>query len=113
MRRHHVNLGQDFAAFTRCPPVHDDTALVRDYLLHFLADEDDFRPWTEWLRDTFVKPLMAEAKIVSGRSQTPSGGPRCSRLPPTRRSRTGSTSIWRSPTRKSSRWMTKSSCWPT
>jgi hypothetical protein len=66
VRRYQVNLSQDFAAFTQCRPVHDDTALVRDYLLHFLASEDDFQPWTEWLRDTFVKPLMAEAKIVSG-----------------------------------------------
>ena len=65
-RRHHVNLRQDFSAFTRCGPVRDDAALVRDYLLHFLTSEDDYRSWTEWLRDTFVKPLMAEAKIVSG-----------------------------------------------
>ncbi len=66
VRRYHVNLGQDFASFTRCAPVRDDTALVRDYLLHFFVGEDDFQPWTEWLRDTFVKPLMAEAKIASG-----------------------------------------------
>ena len=66
VRRHHVNLNQDFAPFTQCRPVHDDTALVRDYLLHFFTSEDDYQPWTEWLRDTFVKPLMAEAKIVSG-----------------------------------------------
>lgn len=66
VRRWPVNLRQDFAGFTRCRPVGDDTPLVRDFLLHFLADEDDYQPWTEWIRDTFVKPLMAEAKIVSG-----------------------------------------------
>ena len=66
VRRWPVNLGQDFTGFTRCRPVGDDTPLVRDFLLHFLADEDDYQPWTEWIRDTFVKPLMAEAKIVSG-----------------------------------------------
>jgi len=66
IRRYPVNLRQDFAAFTRCRPVGDDTALVRDYLLHFLADADDYQAWTEWIRDTFVRPLMAEAKIVSG-----------------------------------------------
>ncbi len=65
-RRFQANLGQDFAAFTRCPPVGNDTTLVRDYLLHFLVDQDDVAPWTEWVRDTFVKPLLAEAKIVSG-----------------------------------------------
>ena len=68
VRRHHVNLGQDFAAFTRCRPIGNDTALVRDYLLHFLAEQDDVQPWKEWIRDTFVKPLMAEAKIVGGAS---------------------------------------------
>ncbi|MEM9658925.1 MAG: hypothetical protein AAF961_11245, partial [Planctomycetota bacterium] len=66
LRRHHVNLGQDFAAITSCQPIRDDTGLVRDYLLRLLVDEDDVQPWTEWLRDGFVKPLMAEAKIVSG-----------------------------------------------
>jgi len=66
VRRWPVNLRQDFANFTRCRPVGDDTPLVRDFLLHFLTDEDDYQPWTEWIRDTFVKPLMAEAKIVSG-----------------------------------------------
>ncbi len=66
VRRWPVNLGQDFTGFTRCRPVGDDTPLVRDFLLHFLADEDDHLPWTEWIRDTFVTPLMAEAKIVAG-----------------------------------------------
>jgi hypothetical protein len=66
VRRWPVNLRQDFTGFTRCRPVGDDTPLVRDFLLHFLADEDDYLPWTEWIRDTFVKPLMAEAKIVVG-----------------------------------------------
>ncbi|MCP4006989.1 MAG: hypothetical protein GY725_22650, partial [bacterium] len=66
VRRWPVNLRQDFTGFTRCRPVGDDTPLVRDFLLHFLTDEDDCQGWTEWIRDTFVKPLMAEAKIVSG-----------------------------------------------
>ena len=65
-RRYPVNLDQDFTQFTRRSPIRDDTALVRDYLLYFFADEDDYQPWTEWLRDSFVKRLMAEAKIVSG-----------------------------------------------
>jgi hypothetical protein len=68
VRRWPVNLQQDFAGFTHCRPVGDDTPLVRDFLLYFLADEDDEQAWTEWIRDTFVDPLMAEAKIVSGAS---------------------------------------------
>ncbi|MCO6048097.1 hypothetical protein NG895_29700 [Aeoliella sp. ICT_H6.2] len=66
VRRYQVNLGQDFSPITRCPPVGDDTTLVRDYLLHFLVEQDDIAPWSEWIRDTFVRPLLAEAKIVSG-----------------------------------------------
>jgi len=66
VRRWPVNLRQDFTGITRCRPVGDDTPLVREFLLQFLADEGDYQPWTEWIRDTFVKPLMAEAKITSG-----------------------------------------------
>ncbi len=66
VRRFPVNLGEDFATVTRRPPIGNDTALVRDYLLHFLKDADGVAPWTEWIRDTFVNPLLAEAKIVSG-----------------------------------------------
>ncbi len=48
------------------PPIGTDEPLVREYLLHFFIDEEKWEPWTQWLRDTFVKPLFAEAKITAG-----------------------------------------------
>lgn len=48
------------------PPVGSDEGLVRDYLLRFSVEETGWEPWTEWLRDTWVKPVFAEAKITAG-----------------------------------------------
>ncbi|MEA3208202.1 MAG: hypothetical protein QOE70_1259 [Chthoniobacter sp.] len=47
-------------------PIGNDEWLVREFLLQLLRDEDAWEPWTVWLRDTYVKPLFAEAKIVNG-----------------------------------------------
>jgi len=49
------------------PPVGLDEALVRDYLLGFAADDATWESWAEWVRDTWVKPVFAEAKITAGR----------------------------------------------
>lgn len=48
------------------PIVPSDEALVRDYLLHILKDEPAWEPWAVWLRDTWLKPVFAEAKITNG-----------------------------------------------
>ncbi|MEI9895263.1 MAG: hypothetical protein WDN28_15570 [Chthoniobacter sp.] len=48
------------------PAVRSDEELVRDYLLHLLKDEATWEPWAAWLRDTWLKPIFAEAKIVNG-----------------------------------------------
>jgi hypothetical protein len=47
-------------------PIGNDEWLVRDYLLRLLRDEKGWEPWAVWLRDTYVKPLFAEARIVNG-----------------------------------------------
>lgn len=48
------------------PPISSDQSLVRELFLHFAVEEAAWEPWTEWLRDTWVKPLFAEAKITAG-----------------------------------------------
>ena len=48
------------------PPVGVDEPLVREFFLHFAATEPAWEPWTEWLRDAWVKALFAEAKITLG-----------------------------------------------
>ena len=49
------------------PPVANEEPFVREFFLHFAADDEAWEPWTEWLRDTWVKPVFAEAKITSGK----------------------------------------------
>ncbi|MBI5817513.1 MAG: hypothetical protein HZA88_00850 [Verrucomicrobia bacterium] len=51
----------------------NDEPLVRDYFLRFFAaakpdSETDalLAPWTDYVRDTWLKPLLAEAMIVNG-----------------------------------------------
>ena len=52
------------------PPIGNDEPLVRELFLHFAATDARWEPWTEWLRDTWVKPLFAEAKITRGNGET-------------------------------------------
>lgn len=56
------------------PPIGSDQELVRDYFLHVFAAEakpdSDPRqllaPWTEYVLDTWLRPILAEALIVNG-----------------------------------------------
>ncbi len=67
LARNTVDLNANFdGAGLGIPPIRTDEALVRDYLLHFFVDEDKWETWAQWLRDTYVKPLFAEAKITAG-----------------------------------------------
>ncbi|MCX6909544.1 MAG: hypothetical protein NTY01_16085, partial [Verrucomicrobia bacterium] len=57
-------------------PIHNDEPLVRDYFIHlFAAAKPDaeadalLAPWTDYVRDTWLKPLLAEAMIVNGLGQ--------------------------------------------
>ena len=64
---HEADLQADLAdLLPGCAPIGDDTELLRDFLLRFFKDDPKWEPWAQWLRDTFVKPVFAEAKIVNG-----------------------------------------------
>ena len=65
-RKHVANLGQNFSGVTGCPAVGSDDALMRDYLAHFFAAENSYEPYAVYLRDTWLKPIFAETKIVNG-----------------------------------------------
>ena len=65
-RRWRANLGADFRSVTLLPSVSRDEPLVRSYLLHFFEKEDSWKPYQAYIRDTYLKPLFAEAKILSG-----------------------------------------------
>ena len=63
-----VNLGADFADYhLGLPPIGGDEPLVRDFVLHFAVDDADWQPWTEYLSESWVKAVFAEAKITTGK----------------------------------------------
>ena len=65
--RHTADLGQDFRKLTTLPPVRGgDEALVKSYLLHFLKDAKDSGKFAPFLRDSWLRGVFAEAKIVYG-----------------------------------------------
>lgn len=43
-----------------------DDWLIREYLLHFFETEASWQPWATYFKDSFLKPLFAEAKITAG-----------------------------------------------
>lgn len=53
-------------------PIGDDEPLVREYFLNIFAksggdlDPQNLTPWTDYVRDTWLKPVFAEAMIVNG-----------------------------------------------
>lgn len=61
-----ANLGTDFSQFTLHSTVGNDEPLVRSCLHHFFQKENDWKSYAELIRDTYLKPQFAEAKIVNG-----------------------------------------------
>ncbi|HNX33654.1 MAG TPA: hypothetical protein PKM57_03440 [Kiritimatiellia bacterium] len=48
------------------PPVVNEEPLVRSYLLRFFREAAGYTEYQPYIRDDFLKPLFAEAKIVNG-----------------------------------------------
>lgn len=61
-----VDFNRTFPALEPAPAISRDDALVRDYLLHFLADDATFESFNPYLRDSYLKPIFAEAKLAAG-----------------------------------------------
>jgi hypothetical protein len=64
--REPAQLAASFEEATLLPPVRDDEPLVHDYLLHFLAAEEDARAFAPFLADRWLKDALAEAKLLAG-----------------------------------------------
>lgn len=64
-RSHLVNAGQRFADAVIWPPIGDDEPLIRSYLMHFYGDADTWKGYETYLREDYLKPLYAEAKILA------------------------------------------------
>jgi hypothetical protein len=63
---HDIRFGQSFGNIILVPPIRNEETLVREFLLHFLREDDGMDGFVKFLRDTYLKPLLAEAKLVNG-----------------------------------------------
>lgn len=61
-----AELAASFPSVTLFPPVADDTPLVRDYLMHFLAAAEDTKPYAPFVADAWLREAFAEAKMLAG-----------------------------------------------
>ncbi|MEC8928735.1 MAG: hypothetical protein VX705_05930 [Verrucomicrobiota bacterium] len=61
-----VNLNADYRNVTGLPPIGPDERLVRDFFLHFFKADQDFEQYLSYVRDTYLKAVFAEAKLVNG-----------------------------------------------
>ena len=48
-------------------PIGDDEPLVRSYLQHHFAAEDDYRPYVAFVQEAYCKRLFAETRILLGK----------------------------------------------
>lgn len=61
-----ANLRSNYVKVTGLGPIGTDQAMVRNYLLHFLRDAKDFKLYAPYIRESFLKEVFAETKIVNG-----------------------------------------------
>jgi hypothetical protein len=65
--RHQVDMNFDCSSATSFPPIGREDQVVRGYLLHFLTGASDYKPYSPYLTDEYLKTLFAEANIVGGK----------------------------------------------
>tara|TARA_B100001115_G_scaffold116746_1_gene86853 strand:- start:1781 stop:8269 length:6489 start_codon:yes stop_codon:yes gene_type:complete len=65
-RRIEVNLNADYRPFTGLDRIRNDEPLVRSFLLRFFLKDPDYLPFSQLVREDYLKPLFAEAKLTSG-----------------------------------------------
>ncbi|HHK42421.1 MAG TPA: hypothetical protein ENJ50_08390, partial [Planctomycetaceae bacterium] len=64
--RYLANLGAKFDEFTLRPPIGDDRSLIQAYLEHFFQKETTFDEYLPYLKDSFVRRVFAETKVLYG-----------------------------------------------
>ena len=65
-RRIEVNPHADYRSFTGLERILNDEPLVRSFLLRFFIKDQDYLAFSQLVRDDYLKPLFAEAKLTSG-----------------------------------------------
>ena len=61
-----VNLNADYSQITGLASIGSDERLVRDFFLHFFKQDVDFAQYLSLVRDSYLKQVFAEAKLVNG-----------------------------------------------
>ncbi len=61
-----ANLRQNFHGVTGLAPIATDEPLVRDYLLVFFKDAENYEAYAPYIAEHWLKAVFAEAKIVNG-----------------------------------------------
>ena len=67
VNRFPVDLNQEYSELSLgAGAIGSDEALVREFVLKFAVDDASLEPWGEWLLESWLKPVFAEAKITAG-----------------------------------------------
>ncbi len=61
-----VNLGADYQSRIQLVPIYNDEPLVRQYLHHFLVNENSFDAFLPFIRESYLKEQFASVKIING-----------------------------------------------
>lgn len=65
-RNYPADVNADFLLVTGLPPVRLDELLVRQYFMHFFVAEEGYEPYQTHVRDSYLKAIFAETKILNG-----------------------------------------------
>lgn len=61
-----VSLDQKFDPQTLLPPIRFDDQMVRDYLAHFFLTEEGYKPYSEFIREEYLREVFAQTRILNG-----------------------------------------------
>ncbi len=61
-----VNPNADYRSYAKIERIGSDSELVRSFFLHYFAKDKDFDGFVKLVRDDYLKPLFAEAKLLAG-----------------------------------------------
>ena len=61
-----ASLSSNYQSHSLLPPIGTDEPLVRAYLGHFFLEEDSYEPYAKYLKDSYLKRVLAETKLLNG-----------------------------------------------
>ncbi len=64
--RYRADLNADFSRFTGLDPIINDTELVEDYLARFFENAKDYKKFSKYIDESYLKKLFARTKILTG-----------------------------------------------